>query len=76
MTCIAQSKTKKAFKVEVKENYQFPIEDPSIIRPFYGAIDLHPSLQTKGRFITVTNHPKRSWFALVRRMPDGSLKVE
>ena len=67
MTCITQHKTKKAFKEAVLADPQTPIEDPSIFQPYYGRIDTHPDLQREGGYIAVTNHPKRSWFAGVRR---------
>jgi hypothetical protein len=68
MTCITQHKTKKAFKEAVADDPQTPIEDPSIVRPFNGRIDEHPDLQVDGGSTTVTNHPRRSWFAQVERV--------
>jgi hypothetical protein len=68
MTCIVSHKTKKAFKQAVADNPQTPIEDPSIFASYYGRIDTHPGLQDAGSSITVTNHPKRSWFAQVKRV--------
>jgi hypothetical protein len=74
MTCIANFKTKKAFK-EACDSSPYPyIEDPSIFSPWDGPIDRHPALACDGGYITVTNHPKRSWFAMVKRS-SGGLKV-
>ncbi len=64
MTHIVQYPTKKAFKeaIEVNPNKVY-CYDPSI---FEGACSGSPVeiLKTKSYF-TVTNHPKRSWFAHV-----------
>ncbi len=55
-------KTKKSFKQAVKDGIDPMITDPSIFDPFYGR--LSEIIEKKGE-ITVTNHPKRSWFARV-----------
>lgn len=73
MTCIASQKTKKEFRaaVESMAERRVTIEDPSIFRPFCGDLRNHPDLQSNGGSITVTNHPKRSWFASVTRTEKG-----
>ena len=84
MTHIASHKTKKAFKEAVAlsqerdENGQAKgrtvyLDDPSMFNPVSGSV--FEIMQQVNR-ITVTNHPKRSWFASVTRKPDGSFKVE
>lgn len=71
MTCIADYKTKKAFKEAVAAGADHVrIEDPSIVAPFVGRLTSHPDIRA-GRVITVTNHPKRSWFASVSMLPKG-----
>ena len=68
MTCIASYKTKMAFKKAVDDSLQTLITDPSIVDYYHGRIDTHPALQVDGGYITVTNHPRRSWFAKVKRV--------
>lgn len=90
MTCLADFPSKKAFRAAVEEFQTLRREaeklskehhyvgtkltDPSIVAPYYGPIDKHPSLVEAGSFITVTN-PKRQWFAQVKRGTDGLLHV-
>jgi len=71
MTCIVDYPTKKSFREALAvQGPALRIEDPSIFAPYYGAIAAHPDIAA-GRAITVTNHPKRSWFAAV----NGAMKV-
>lgn len=71
MTCIVNYPTKKAFREALAvQGPALIIEDPSFFAPYYGPIVSHPDISAS-RSITVTNHPKRSWFASV----DGTLKV-
>lgn len=72
MTHITDCKTKKAFKEAVKENpLAVYVEDPSIFDPVTG--NVRDVARKKGSF-TVTNHPKRSWFAMVE-YNGGNIKV-
>ena len=74
MTWITNYPTKKAFREAVQANpEQVQVTDPSIFDPFEGK--LATAMLTRAE-IVVTNHPKRSWFAQVKRKPDGGLKVE
>lgn len=56
--------TKKAFREAVaKDPSRVYLEDPSIFNPCSGSV----KIVTENRdSITVTNHPKRSWFAAIR----------
>jgi len=75
MTCIVSATMSKAtFKKLVHGQPALPttkfgltVTDPSIFAPYSGSIERHPTLAKDGGFITVTNHPKRNWFAQVTR---------
>jgi hypothetical protein len=74
MTCIVSEKmTKAEFKRLVHKQpidtgrYGVRITDPSIVAPYTGAVERHPDLLRDGGSITITNHPRRSWFASVTR---------
>ena len=70
MTLISTHKTKKAFKEAVKEDpTKVYLSDPSI---FPGAMSgmVSEILKVKDS-VTVTNHPKRSWFAEVKNGKKG-----
>jgi len=71
MTHIASYPSKKHFKEAALAGKAY-VDDPSMFSPVSGRID--QVLDQKGE-ITVTNHPKRSWFARVYRK-DGQIKVE
>ena len=76
MTCIADFHTKKAFRHAVKDRpTTVKIQDPSIVAPYEGPLPKHHSLDREGGMITVTNHPKRSWFASVT-VRNGRLEVD
>lgn len=66
MTGIVKYKTKKAFKEAVAADPSVVyIDDPSIFNPMSGYItDVVP--KDNSRIVTVTNHPKRSWFSQVK----------
>lgn len=67
--------SKKAFKEAVeKDQSKVYCYDPSI---FGGAVSGNPVdiLHKTGKPFTVTNHPKRSWFAEVKNGKDGKVKV-
>lgn len=77
MTFIAlNAPTKKALRERLEatpETVNF--SDPSFVNPFnkgmpFSALDL-----PEGYEFVCTNHPKRSWFAQVRRNRDGSFRV-
>lgn len=74
MTHIAPHfKTKKAFKAAVAEDPERVfVEDPSLFAPISGSV--RDVLVMGGEF-TVTNHPKRSWFARVHGTADN-VKVD
>ena len=84
MTHIASYPTKKAFKEACMKAYsdkspidgqyrgKVYVDDPSLFNPVSG--DVANVAKVKGSF-TVTNHPKRSWFACVKWV-NGALKVE
>ncbi len=66
--------SKKAFKEAVAADpSKVFVDDPSI---FAGACSgsVEHVLNTAGSF-TVTNHPKRTWFAAVNKGKDGKPKV-
>lgn len=78
MTCIVDADmygTKKSLREAVaRDPGNVYIEDPSIFagsRGIFTAADI-----TVGEGVVVTNHPKRSWFASIRRREDGSYHVE
>jgi hypothetical protein len=71
MTCIVEYPSKKAFREAVATAPEsVPIHDPSIVNErHFKASDIK-----EGEVIFVTNHPRRSWFANVKRS-GGKLKV-
>lgn len=65
-------KTKKAFREAVEADpSKVYVEDPSIFAPVSGTV---ASVLDSLEWFTVTNHPKRSWFAMVKRN-GGKVKV-
>ena len=69
MTCIINgARTKKELREKLASDPSaVSIEDPSVFRPrYFGADEM-----TIGQRETVTNHPKRSWFATVTRTAQG-----
>lgn len=67
-------KTKKAFKEAVKNNpSEVYLEDPSIFGNALSGTVEHIMQQKES--ITVTNHPKRSWFAAIRTSKKGAIIV-
>lgn len=75
MTHIANYPSKKAFKAAVEADASSVyLDDPSIFDPVSG--DVASVVEAKG-IVFVTNHPKRSWYANVRKRADGQgYKVE
>lgn len=74
MTCIVNNEwypTKKRLKEIIETtNKEVPIEDPSFMNPrSFFSTDIKD-----GENIVVTNHPKRSYFASIKRI-NGKLKV-
>lgn len=65
--------SKKAFReaVAAKAGAVY-CDDPSIFNPCSGTVA--EILSSRANF-TVTNHPKRSWFASVAKARDGTIKV-
>ena len=61
--------TKKAFKEAVRDNpHRVMLDDPSIFDPISGSVE---EIMSKRSMITVTNHPKRSWFAQITKSDKG-----
>ena len=73
MTHIASYPSKKAFKEACKAGLDPYLDDPSMFDPVSGRVS---QIMQKRNMITVTNHPKRSWFACIKANGDGSYKVE
>lgn len=70
---IASYPTKKAFKEAVRNNPDAVyVDDPSPFNPVSGSVR---EVVVKRRMFTVTNHPKRSWFAQVELDIDGKIYV-
>jgi len=66
-------KSKKDFKLAVASNPEKVwLDDPDMFNPVSG--NVKTVIAQKGS-ITVTNHPKRSWFACVKRNASGQLIV-
>ena len=78
MTMISFYPTKKAFKEAVAaDSSTVQIEDPSLMKEWrkYGSNYFTLAVMKPGDSFTVTNHPKRSWFAEVKCTGDGVYKV-
>lgn len=61
--------TKKAFKDAIRANPDNVfVDDPSFVNPVSGSVQF--VAEKLGSF-TVTNHPKRSWFAKVSKTSKG-----
>lgn len=63
MTHIVDFPTKKSFKAAVANGEDPWLSDPSIFDPCSGRVS--EVVRTPADHVTVTNHPKRSWFASV-----------
>lgn len=75
MTCIVDSEkypTKKSLRQAIGARERVVIRDPSVFNPREFAI----SEMKEGELIVVTNHPKRSWFAQLKKLPDGRIEVK
>lgn len=82
MTCIITGvKTKKHLKEAIRSfnlnpqagaSLRILIEDPSILNPRRFHLGDMQHLTSE----CVTNHPLRSWFAIIRRSSDGTFSVE
>lgn len=73
MTCIVNYPTKKAFKEAViAREGRVALTDPSFVASFSGS--LREYMETRAS-CTVTNHPKRSWFASVKKDGKGGYKI-
>lgn len=63
-------KCKKDFVKAVKENPSAVyLEDPAIFRPVSGFVS--DILAQKDEPIYVTNHPRRTWFAQIKKTSSG-----
>lgn len=70
MTCITTIETKKKLKEAINAGIPVYIDDPSIMNPrSFAASEIK-----EGQTVTVTNHPKRNYFASITRK-NGQLKV-
>lgn len=66
-------KTKKDFKTAtLADPTRVYLEDPAIIGAVSGSV---AEIMKVKDLITVTNHPKRSWFAQVKRHPSKGIVV-
>jgi hypothetical protein len=73
MTCIVKYPTKKALREHIAfEPHRVEIHDPSIKGERY----FTANEMNEGQSEVVTNHPKRSWFGKITKMPNGTFKVE
>lgn len=75
MVCIVNYASKRELKEAVASGIG-AIEDRSINFAYHGPIEKHPGLRHPGNTIYATNHPKRSWFAQIRRTKSGELRVQ
>lgn len=76
MTLIADYPSKKAFKEAVMiDPEQVFVTDPSFFFPLAGTIPYVLNMNENKEF-TVTNHPRRSWFARVYINKNGIIKVD
>jgi len=71
MTCIVKVKSKKQLVDDIKEGKNIIIEDPSIFNPR----SFWSNNISEGEKIVVTNHPKRSFFAIITKK-NGSVLVK
>ena len=68
----ARFPTKKAFKEAVeKDPARVFLDDPAIVNPLSGSVQHVVAIRGS---VTVTNHPRRSWFANVAPR-NGILRV-
>ena len=79
MTCFVSGfKTKKAFKEAVEAGATIYIQNPSPFLP--GTHEIHNGAKVDeiryGHPVLVTNHPKRSWYAIIERKDNGKLVVK
>jgi len=65
-------RNKTILKEAIKKGENVLVEDPSIFNPRVFMI----KEMRLGEVITVTNHPKRSYFVKIQRKVDGTFKVE
>ncbi len=76
MTHISSFKTKKHFKAAIAEDPdRVFVDDPSMFNPISGSV---LSVSRQMRSFTVTNHPKRSWFARVhtKELDNGEFEIK
>lgn len=75
MTCIIEGvRTKKDLRARCQagDTKGIYINDPSIFAPRFFAL----GEMKIGQREVVTNHPKRSWFAMIQRVDEDSWRVE
>jgi len=66
--------SKKAFKEAIKlDPSKVYLDDPSMFNPVSGYVS---EIMARNNMITVTNHPKRSWFACIKVHPVKGITVD
>lgn len=71
---IADYPTKKAFKRAVESHGSVYLSDPAVVNPCSGYVS---KVLKELSSVTVTNHPKRSWYASIsRHSKTGKIIVE
>lgn len=64
--------TKKEFKRRALRGESLFLRDPSL----FNAASVTTTQLDRGRSVLVTNHPKRTWFAKVKRSINGKLEIQ
>jgi len=65
-------KTKAEFKRRVLNGESIFLRDPSL----FATASTYAHQIDRGRSVLVTNHPKRSWFAKVKKNANGNLEIQ
>ena len=65
-------KTKAEFKRRLQHGESLFLRDPSL----FAVASVTTHQLDPGRSVLVTNHPKRSWFAKVKRTHNGKLEIQ
>ena len=66
-------RTKRQFVEAVNNNPdRVYLDDPSMFNPISGSVS---EIMRRESMITATNHPKRSWYAMIKRTKDGGINV-
>lgn len=70
MTCIVKQKSKRLLKAEIIAGKNIQIKDPSRVNP---RVFMSNDIKENER-VVVTNHPRRSYFATIKRI-EGKVVV-